>query len=241
MSHETSLPETNLAVLKQQAAEHAVTLIEPGMVVGLGYGSTAIFALRRIAVLLASGDLGDIIGIPCAESVAAEARRLGIPLTTLEEHPVVDLTIDGADEVDPALNVIKGGGGALLREKIVAQATRREIIVVDEGKLSPHLGTNWALPVEVVSFGWGSHLPLLREMGAQPILRLWADGSPFVTDHGNLILDCNFGPMTAPGLDPTTIAAILDRRTGIVGHGLFLNLATDLIVASAKGIEHRKK
>ncbi len=241
MRSETSSPETTIAELKREAAEHAVTLIEPGMVVGLGYGSTAIFALRRIAVLLASGELRDIIGVPCAKSIGEEAHRLGIPLTTLEEHPVVDLTIDGADEVDPALNVIKGGGGALLREKIVAQASRREIIVVDEGKLSDHLGTHWALPVEVVSFGWGSHLPLLREMGAEPVMRLRADGSPFITDHGNLILDCNFGPMTAPNLDPATIAAILDRRTGIVGHGLFLGLATDLIVASPKGIEHRQR
>lgn len=231
----------NLTELKRQAAEHAVTFVEPGMVVGLGMGSTAIFALRRMAVLLASGELGDILGVPCAESVAEEARRLGIPLTTLEDHPVVDLTIDGADEVDPALNVIKGGGGALLREKIVAQASRREIIVVDEGKLSPHLGTNWALPVEVVSFGWGSHLALLAEMGATPVLRRRPDGSPYVTDHGNLILDCNFGPMTAPNLDPATIAAILDRRTGIVAHGLFLGLATDLIVSSADGIQHRQK
>ncbi len=241
MRSETSLPETTIAELKREAAEHAVTFIEPGMVVGLGVGSTAIFALRRIAALLATGDLGDIIGVPCAESVAAEARRLGIPLTTLEDHPVVDLTIDGADEVDPALNVIKGGGGALLREKIVAQASLREIIVVDEGKLSAHLGTQWALPVEVVSFGWGSHLPLLREMGAEPVLRLRADGTPLITDHGNLILDCNFGPMTAPNLDPATISAILDRRTGIVGHGLFLGLATDLIVASSRGIEHRQR
>ncbi len=241
MRSETSLPETTIAELKQRAAEYAVTLIEPGMVVGLGYGSTAIFALRRIATLLARGDLGDILGIPCAESTGEEARRLGIPLTTLEDHPVVDLTIDGADEVDPALNVIKGGGGALLREKIVAQASLREVIVVDEGKLSAHLGTTWALPVEVISFGWGSHLPFLREMGAEPVMRLRADGTPFITDHGNLILDCNFGPMTAPALDPATIADLLDRRTGIVGHGLFLGLATDLIVASPKGIEHRHR
>jgi ribose 5-phosphate isomerase A len=144
------------AALKRQAAEQAVAFIEAGMVVGLGEGSTAIFAIRHIAALIESGKLTGILGVPCSSRVEATARELGIPLTTLDDRPLVDLTIDGADEVDPALNVIKGGGGALLREKMVAQATRREIIVVDEGKLSDRLGTQWALPIEVVEFGWGA-------------------------------------------------------------------------------------
>jgi len=133
---------------KQKAGWYAVRFVESGMVVGLGHGSTAIFAVRRIAQLLHEGQLENILGVPCSLQVEEEARELGIPLTSLDEHPLVDLTIDGADEVDPNLNLIKGGGGAFLREKIVAQASRREIIVVDESKLSPALGTRSPLPVE---------------------------------------------------------------------------------------------
>jgi ribose 5-phosphate isomerase A len=169
--------------------------------------------------------------------IEAEARRLGIPLTTLEEHPVIDLTFDGADEVDPALNLIKGGGGALLREKIVAQASRREIIVVDESKLSPALGTHWALPVEVIPFGWGSQAAYLESIGARIRMRSDDSGVPFKTDQGNYILDCAFGPID----DPVSLGARLDARTGIVGHGLFLGLATDVIVAGAAGIKHLKR
>ena len=138
---------TDASTYKKQAAERAVDYIESGMVVGLGTGSTAIHAVRRIAELIAAGTLSDIVGVPTSEATAEEALKLGVTLTTLDEHPLVDLTIDGADEVDPNLDVIKGGGGALLREKIVAQASERFIIVVDESKLSPALGTNWAVPI----------------------------------------------------------------------------------------------
>ena len=139
--------------LKRAAAEHATSFLTSGMVVGLGTGSTAIWAVRKVAALLAAGELRDIVAIPTSSETEAEARRLDVPLTTLADHPVIDVTIDGADEVDPNLELIKGGGGALLHEKIVAQASRREIIVVDEAKLSPALGTHVALPVEVVPFG----------------------------------------------------------------------------------------
>ena len=221
--------------LKRQAAECAVELIAPGMVVGLGHGSTAIFAIRRIAALLQQGRLWDIWGIPCSRQVEADARALGIPLTSLEEHPVVDVTIDGADEVDPVLNVIKGGGGALLREKIVAQNSRREIIVVDESKLSPALGTRWAVPVEVVPFGWRSQVSFLESLGAEVRVRQDQDGSLFRTDQGNLILDCRFGPIA----DPYSLADRLNGRAGIVEHGLFLGLVTDVIVAFAQtGVQH---
>jgi ribose 5-phosphate isomerase A len=175
--------------------------------------------------------------VPSSLQIEAEARRLGIPLTTLDEHPVVDLTIDGADEVDPDLNLIKGGGGALLREKIVAQASRREIIVVDESKLSPALGARWAVPVEVVPFGWRSQAAYLESLGAQPILRLNSDGTPFTTDQGNLILDCDFGPIS----QPAQLAARLSERAGIVEHGLFLGLATDVIVAGVEGVRHLER
>lgn len=228
---------TDTKDLKQQAAYHAVELVEAGMVVGLGAGSTALFAVRRIAELLRDGQLQSIVGVPCSLQVEKAARRLGIPVTTLEEHPVVDLTIDGADEVDPNLDLIKGGGGALQREKIVAQATRREVIVVDESKLSPALGTRWALPVEVTPFGWGSQLAYLESLGARAVLRQNSDGTRFRTDQGNLILDCHFGPIS----EPRQLAAKLNERAGIVEHGLFLGLATDVIVATNEGIRHLKR
>lgn len=231
---EEILLNKNLAWLKRQAAEHAVQFVESGMVVGLGHGSTAAFAVRRIAQLLRTGQLQDILGIPCSRQVEREGRRLGIPLTTLDEHPVIDLTIDGADEVDPHLNLIKGGGGALLREKIVAQASRREIIVVDESKLSPVLGTHRPVPVEVVPFGWRSEFAYLESLGARPVLRHKVNGTPFKTDQGNLILDCDFGPI----LQPDQLAARLNARAGIVEHGLFLGLASEVIVASSQGIRH---
>jgi ribose 5-phosphate isomerase A len=238
-------------LFKQQAADEVLTYIESGMILGLGHGSTAIWAVRGLAQKLSSGELTEVQGIPCSRMIEAEARRLGIPLTTLEDHApgpagrVIDLTFDGADEVDPDLNVIKGGGGALLREKIVAQASRREIIIVDESKLSPVLGTHCAVPVEVVPFGWRTQAAYLQSLGAQVRLRLGdtpgvegvapgQEGQPFKTDQGNFILDCNFGPIR----DPVGLGARLDARTGIVAHGLFLGLASDVIVAGAGGIRH---
>jgi len=223
--------------LKRKAGERAVDFVESSMVVGLGHGSTAVFALRRIAQLLREGQLREIVGVPCSRQVEAEARKLGFPLTTLDEHPVIDLTIDGADEVDPRLNVIKGGGGALLREKIVAQASRREIIVVDESKLSRALGTRWPVPVEVVPFGWRTQSAYLESLGAQPSRRLNEDGTHFKTDQGNFILDSNFGPIP----NPDQLAARLNERAGIVEHGLFLELATDVIVAGGEGIRHLRR
>lgn len=223
--------------LKQQAAERAVEFVRSGMVVGLGHGSTAIFAVRRIAQLLHEGQLHDILGVPCSRQLEEDARRLGIPLTTLDEHPVIDLTIDGADEVDPHLNLIKGGGGALLREKIVAQASRREIIVVDESKLSPVLGTHRPVPVEVIPFGWRSQAAYLESLGARVEVRRNNDGTLFQTDQGNLILDCHFGPIS----DPTQLTTRLNERAGIVEHGLFLGLATDVIVGGVGGVRHLKR
>lgn len=213
-----------------------MSLVRSGMALGLGHGTTAHYALVKLAEIVRSGLLRDVVGVPCSTQVEAEARELGIPLTTLDEHPVLDLTIDGADEVDPALNLIKGGGGALLREKIVAQASRREAIVVDEGKLSPVLGTRCAVPVEVVPFGWRTQVPFLTALGGEVILRRGAYGAPFRTDGGNLILDCRFGPIS----DPVALARALDGRAGIVGHGLFLRLATDLFVAGPAGVRHVK-
>lgn len=216
---------------KQQAAYRAVEFVESGMVVGLGEGSTAIWALRRIGELLQAGDLRDIVGIPVSKNIETQARAAGIPLATLADHAEIDLTIDGADEVDPAFNLIKGGGGALLCEKIVAQASKREIIIVDDSKLSPKLGTNWAVPVEIVIFGWESQQRYLESLGAtvKPRLR---DGQMFVTDEGHYILDCDFGPIA----DVTVLGQQIKSRTGIVEHGLFIGLATDVIVAGVDGV-----
>jgi len=220
--------------LKRKAGERAADLVRSGMVLGLGHGSTTIFALRRIAALLEAGKLQDILGIPTSSQVEEDARELGIPLTNLNEHLEIDLTIDGADEVDDDLNLIKGGGGALLREKIVAQASRREIIVVDETKLSTSLGVQWAVPVEITPFGWRSQEAFLESLGSRVRLRRTEDGSPFNTDQGNLILDCDFGPVSRPA----QLAERLDKRAGIVEHGLFLGLASDVIVGTRKGTRH---
>jgi ribose 5-phosphate isomerase A len=223
--------------LKRRAGEYAAQFVESGMVVGLGHGSTAIHALRRIAARLREGALSDVLGVPCSRQVEADALAEGLPLTTLNEHPALDLTIDGADEVDPAYNVIKGGGGALLREKIVAQATRREIIVVDESKLSPALCTRFAVPIEVTPYGWVTQAVFLESLGGEPVLRRDAGGEPFLTDQGNYILDTGFAPLADPG----PLGAQLDARAGIVGHGLFLGLVHDVVVAGAEGVRHLKR
>ena len=222
---------------KKEAAEAAVELVRPGMVLGLGHGSTARYALLKIAELLQSGKLWDIQGVPCSKKVEEEARALGIPLTTLEEHPELDLTIDGADEIDPELNVIKGGGGAMLREKIVAQATKREVIVADFGKLSPKLGTKVPVPVEVLPFGWKTHVRFLEGLGAKVRLRQSSDGSPFLTDQGNYVLDCYFGPIENPG----DLAKELSSRAGILGHGLFLGLVDEAFVAGPEGVRQLRR
>ncbi|MEN3010951.1 MAG: ribose-5-phosphate isomerase RpiA [Candidatus Bipolaricaulaceae bacterium] len=219
---------------KREAAEAAVEAVRPGMVVGLGHGSTARYALLRLAELWRAGKLPGLRVIPCSRRVEEEARALGLPLATLEEHPEVDLTIDGADELDPKLNAIKGGGGALLREKIVAQATRREVIVADHTKLSPVLGTRFPVPVEVLPFGWKGQARFLEGLGARVALRLGADGAPFRTDQGNYILDCWFGPIP----DPWGLARRLEARAGILGHGLFLGLVHEAFVAGPAGLRH---
>ena len=220
--------------LKKKAAWRAVDFIESGMVVGLGTGSTANFAIERIGAKIRSGELQGIVGIPSSERSENLARELNIALSDLATHPAIDLTIDGADEVDPDLNVIKGGGGALLREKIVAQASRRNIIIVDESKLSPKLGTRWALPIEVVPFACRTEQIYLESIGGSVTLREDASKAPYLTNQKNYILDANFGPISNPG----RLVADLNARAGIVEHGLFLGLATDVIVAAADGIRH---
>ena len=222
--------------LKRLAGETAGGFVQSGMVVGLGTGSTAIHATRRIAERLHQGDLSGIIAIATSKATDIAARDLGIPMLHDDLPCEIDITIDGADEVDSALDLIKGGGGALLREKIVAQASRREVIVVDETKFSARIGTHWPLPVEVLEFGWRSQARFLKALGADVAPR-YHDGGLFRTDQGNLILDCRFGPIA----DPAALAAALIARAGIVEHGLFLGLAHDLVVAGAAGVRHIRR
>lgn len=223
---------TDQNTLKRLAAERAVSFIQSGMVVGLGHGSTSLLAVHALAERIKRGVLRDLLAIPCSPEIEAEARNLGITITTLDEHPQIDVTVDGADEVDPQLNLIKGGGGALLREKIVAQASKREIIMVDESKLSPKLGTKWAVPVEVLQYGLRSQINFITSIGGKPTLRQ-SGGAPFRTASGNLILDCDFGPIS----DPLSLASKLKQRTGIVEHGLFVGMATDVVVAGVDGVQ----
>jgi ribose 5-phosphate isomerase A len=222
---------------KQEAAEFAVQFIQSGMTVGLGTGTTAIFATRRIAELLKNGQLSQIVAFATSKAVWQEAVKLGIPMLTEDLPQEIDVTIDGADEVDPKLNLIKGGGGALLREKIVAQASGREIIIVDESKLSPQLGTRWPVPVEVLPYGWQSQARYLASLGAEVVVRKTPEGREFRTDQDNMILDCPFGPIG----DLEGLAQLLATRAGLVEHGLFINLAQDVIVAGPGGIKHLKR
>jgi len=223
--------------LKQKAAFRAVAFIESGMVIGLGTGSTTEHAVRRIAQRLKTGELHHIVGIPTSRRTEKLAQELGIALTGFETHHQIDLTVDGADEVDPDFNLIKGGGGALLREKVVAQASRRNIIIVDESKLVAKLGTRWALPIEVIPFACRTEEKFLTGLGGSVKLRENDDRTPYRTDQNNIILDTNFGPLN----DPQGLAFQLNERAGIVEHGLFLGLTTDVIVAGKAGIKHLQR
>jgi ribose 5-phosphate isomerase A len=223
----------NVEALKRQAGEKAVEAIRSGMVVGLGTGSTAVHAVRALGELLRAGRLRDIVAIPTSEATAADARAWGIPLTTLSAHPVIDVTIDGADEIDPQLNLIKGLGGALLREKIVAVASRRVIIISDDRKLVQRLGTRAPLPVEVIPFAQRPVADYLAGLGARVVLRGDAAEEPFITDEGNLILDCHFDGGIG---DAAALATAVRAQPGVVEHGLFLGLAAEAIIAAPDGI-----
>jgi ribose 5-phosphate isomerase len=230
-------PAAERDALKKAAAIHAVRFVEPGMILGLGTGSTAIHAVREIARRHAAGELPGITTFATSAEIALAARQAGLPLLEQAGPAFLDLTIDGADEVDPQLNLIKGGGGALFHEKIVAQATKRQIIIVDEAKMSPQLGTRHSLPVEVVPFGAESQRVFLAQLGGHPVLRVKEDGTAFITDEGNIIYDCTFGPIADPG----QLAAELRARTGIVEHGLFLGMTHDLIIGTPNGMRHLQR
>ena len=208
----------------------AVRQVMEGMIVGLGSGSTAALAVEAIGRRVSEGLR--IVGVPTSERTAAQARALGIPLSTLDRHHRLDLTIDGADEVEiPGLHLIKGRGGALLREKLVASASARLVIIVDSTKVVPRLGVADPVPVEVVPFGWQSTAERLERLGAIPKLRLGSDSQAVLTDGGHYILDCDFGPIASV----PELAEALDRVVGVVEHGLFVGLASEVIVGGAEG------
>ena len=224
--------------LKEQAAHKAVEEIQSGMVVGLGTGSTVFYALQKISHLIKTGELENIVGIPSSKQTEKIANELGIPLTNFTEHKRIDLTIDGADEVDKYLNLIKGGGGALLREKILAQASKKLIIIIDESKLSPKLGKRWGVPIEVIKFAYPIEIEFLKTLAGEPELRKYDNlDEPVITDEGNYIIDVNFGTIG----NPFELASKLDSRAGIVEHGLFLHLASKVIVAGKEGIKIMEK
>ena len=222
--------------LKRAAAESAAAELQDGMIVGLGSGSTAKLAVDAIGRRVKEGL--KIIGIPTSEQTAQQARSLGIPLVTLGEYSQIDVTIDGADEVElSTLNLIKGGGENELREKIVATASSRLVIAVDESKLVNHLGDRFRVPVEVAQFGWQATARNLAKLKATPVLRSGSDGKPFVTDGGNYILDCGFGRIESASV----LQRELDGVVGVVEHGLFIGLASLVLVGTTEGVKRLEK
>jgi ribose 5-phosphate isomerase A len=219
---------------KRQAAEHALDLfVRSGMVLGLGSGSTATVMLHALGERLADGRLKGIVGVPTSGRTEIAARQLGIPLTTLDARPELDVALDGADEIAPDLQLIKGLGGALLREKIVAASAATFIVIADVSKQVTRLGEQRPLPVEVLAFGRALCERRLTALGAQPVLRLAPDGAPFRTDEDNLILDCRFNGIENPGALAQAIASI----PGVTGHGLFVGMASAVVLAGPDGVQ----
>jgi ribose 5-phosphate isomerase A len=218
---------------KKAAAEAAAALVQDGMILGLGTGSTFAFFIEALGQRLAADRLR-ISGIPTSRHTEDLARASRIPLTSFAEHASIDLTVDGADEVERGtICLIKGHGGALLREKIVAAASRRMVVIADETKLVDRLGSLVAVPVEVVRFGWQATARSLAKIGGNPSLRLGSDNTPYITDGGNFIMDCAFGPIN----EPKEVAHQLDHVVGVVEHGLFLRYASEAIIAGRDGVK----
>ncbi len=215
--------------MKRIAAEKAIEYIKDGMVVGLGTGSTVKYALKNLEERVQQGL--NIKGIPTSIETKKITKRYNIPIVTLSEYPEIDITIDGADEVDSNLNLIKGGGGALTREKIIAYHSKKVIIVVDDSKVVKSLGIDFPLPVEVVKFEWEATKKVLETFGCSVELRKIID-DPFITDNGNYILDCEFERIT----DPEQLEQDINMIPGVVENGLFIGLAHQVIIGSKKGI-----
>lgn len=219
--------------LKRMAAEQAVEQVRSGMVLGLGTGSTVAHFLELLAQRLRSGDLANIAGVPTSRWTRAQSERLGIPLTTLAAHERLDLTVDGTDEIDENLDLIKGMGGALLREKMVAQASARVLIIADDGKRVAGLGTRSPLPVEVVPWAHEAQARFMERLGAMVTVREGEAGAEYRTDNGNVVLHCRFEGGIS---NPAGLEATLQPRAGIVATGLFLGIAHEALVASPEGV-----
>ncbi len=219
---------------KELAGRAAAELVRDGDVVGLGTGSTAYFAVVALGERVKTGL--KIVGIPTSNATAGLAKKVGVPLTTLDEHPEINITLDGADEIDPHLNLIKGGGGALLREKVVASASKKMVVISDSSKLVPVLG-RFPLPVEVISFARAVVEKKIASLGASVKWRTRPDGSVYLTDNGNPILDCSFGKIE----DPAGLARILSDTPGVVEHGLFIGLANVALVGRGNRIEEIRR
>lgn len=223
-------------LLKKLAGEEAARRVVSGQRLGLGTGTTARFFLEALASRLSSGEIEDVAGVPTSRVTDELARSLDIPTLSLNDTPVLDLAVDGADEVDPAFNLIKGLGGALLREKVVAGASRRFVVIVDEGKLVSRLGERSPVPVEVLPFGWRATAKRIERLGADPVLRV-EHGTPYATDQGSFILDCRFGALEDAG----EVARGLEKVPGVLGHGLFLDMADEVIVGTPGGVTSRTR
>ncbi len=220
--------------LKRMAAEAAVDRVEDGMILGLGTGSTTRYAIEELGRRVGAGLR--VRGVPTSQATAELAESVGIPLTTLEEEPLLDLTIDGADEVDPRLNLIKGMGGALFREKLVALCSSTTVIIVDEGKLVDFLGQRSPLPLEILPFGWKVTMERVQRLGCKASLRMM-DDRPFLTDNRNYILDCRF-----PRIDePEEMDERIKGTTGVLEHGLFLGLAETVLVGAPGGVRELRR
>lgn len=226
---------TDAEALKRQAAARALEFVTDGMRLGLGTGSTAKHFVDLLAERVKAGLT--VVGVPTSERTYQQALSLGVPLATLDEQPELDLCIDGADEVGPGLSLIKGGGGALLREKLVASAAKEMVVIADASKHVDMLGA-FPLPIEVVDFGLAALRPRLEaaiaaaDCGGKLTLRRDASGAPFRTDQGNVILDAHLGRIP----DPAALADALDGVVGVVEHGLFLGLARRVVLAAPDGI-----
>lgn len=224
---------TSVADLKSAAAEAAVQEVEDGMVLGLGTGSTVARFLEALARRIRDGELPGVRGVPTSVHTATEAHSMAIPLTNLDDDPVIELAVDGADEVDMDLDLIKGLGGALLREKVVAQASERLIVIADETKLVDRLGSRSPVPVETLPFAMSPIRRFAEGLGAEVTVREEEAGTPYRTDNGNFILDCRF----PDGIDdPEGLDRVLNSRAGVVETGLFLGLAATALVGTADGV-----
>ncbi|MDX1701820.1 MAG: ribose 5-phosphate isomerase A, partial [Melioribacteraceae bacterium] len=215
------------------AGEKAVEEIQSGMTIGLGSGSTVYHTILKIGEAIKSGKLQNIRAIPSSDHTESVAKKVGIPMVTFKDYQSIDLTIDGADEVDENLNLIKGGGAAHLREKVLVQISEKFVVVIDESKLSKNLGEKWSVPLEVIKFAFPAIARFVENNDGIPILRKSKEDKPVITDEGNYIIDANFGVIH----NPFQLAEKLESKAGIVEHGLFLNLASKIIVAGEEGLK----